>query len=455
MAACSSGILKSSDREDSEGEINLMDKMESSSKGDFVGNVSHYIPLPDCYKGPINKGHLLFDACFEGGNLGRVDYVSHFEYDLFVRPDTCNPRFRVWFNFTVSNTKNQQRIIFHVVNFSKTKSLYREGMSPLVLSTSRPEWCRIPPKNVFYYRSPDHQRNYVMSFAFAFDNEEDTYQFAYCYPYTYTKLQQYLQKLDSLGKDYYKREILGYSVQQRNLDLITISSPENLKLGSKAKVILITGRIHPGESPSSYVCEGIMGFLMSDTREARLLRKHLVFKIIPMLNPDGVFLGNYRCSLMGFDLNRHWHDPSPWAHPTLHATKQLVMRLDKEKETDLEFYVDIHAHSTLTNGFMYGNVYDEEKRFESHAVYPKLLCQRAHDFSWGKTSFNKDAEKAGTGRRYLGDCLHEHTNCYTLEVSFFCYTDKETGDHIPYTQEGYVELGRNVVKTFIDYYQLL
>ena len=31
---------------------------------------------------------------------------------------------------------------------------------------------------------------------------------------------------------------------------------ENLKLGSKAKVILITGRIHPGESPSSYVCEG-------------------------------------------------------------------------------------------------------------------------------------------------------------------------------------------------------
>ena len=33
---------------------------------------------------------------------------------------------------------------------------------------------------------------------------------------------------------------------------------ENLKVGSKAKVILITGRIHPGESPSSYVCEGMI-----------------------------------------------------------------------------------------------------------------------------------------------------------------------------------------------------
>ena len=42
------------------------------------------------------------------GNLGRVDYITEFEYDLFIRPDTCNPRFRVWFNFTVENVKSEQ-----------------------------------------------------------------------------------------------------------------------------------------------------------------------------------------------------------------------------------------------------------------------------------------------------------------------------------------------------------
>ena len=37
-------------------------------------------------------------------------------------------------------SSNMQRVIFNVVNFSKTKSLYRDGMSPLVKSTSRPVW---------------------------------------------------------------------------------------------------------------------------------------------------------------------------------------------------------------------------------------------------------------------------------------------------------------------------
>nr|XP_012631581.1 BEN domain-containing protein 5 isoform X1 [Microcebus murinus] len=203
------------------------------------GNVSKYIVLPAGYCGQPKKGDLIFDACFESGNLGRVEQVSEFEYDLFIRPDTCNPRFRVWFNFTVENVKESQvreivdvfrvvlRVIFNIVNFSKTKSLYRDGMAPMVKSTSRPKWQRLPPKNVYYYRCPDHRKNYVMSFAFCFDREEDIYQFAYCYPYTYTRFQHYLDSLQKRNLDYFFREQLGQSVQQRQLDLLTITSPED------------------------------------------------------------------------------------------------------------------------------------------------------------------------------------------------------------------------------------
>ena len=57
------------------------------------------------------------------------------------------------------------------------------------------------------------------------------------------------------------------------------------------------------------VKEGVMGYLVS--------------ALTPLLSLP-------RCSLMGYDLNRHWHDPSPMAHPTLYATKQLVMEYDKD-----------------------------------------------------------------------------------------------------------------------------
>lgn len=68
--------------------------------------------------------------------------------------------------------------------------------------------------------------------------------------------------------------------------------------------IVLTARVHSGETVSSFMIRGAIDFLLSDTREARILRKKFVFKIVPMLNPDGVRYGNYRCSLLGVDLNR-------------------------------------------------------------------------------------------------------------------------------------------------------
>uniref|UniRef100_A0A673MR72 Cytosolic carboxypeptidase N-terminal domain-containing protein n=1 Tax=Sinocyclocheilus rhinocerous TaxID=307959 RepID=A0A673MR72_9TELE len=81
---------------------------ETGGEDALVGNVNKLMVTPPGYTGPPKKGHIVFDACFESGNLGRVDYISEFEFDLFIRPDTCNPRFRVWFNFTVENVRETQ-----------------------------------------------------------------------------------------------------------------------------------------------------------------------------------------------------------------------------------------------------------------------------------------------------------------------------------------------------------
>jgi hypothetical protein len=68
-------------------------------------------------------------------------------------------------------------------------------MAPLVSSSSRPRWERIPAKNTFYYRAPKLNNAYVMSFVFVFDREEDVYGFSYSYPFTYTHQQKLLAEV--------------------------------------------------------------------------------------------------------------------------------------------------------------------------------------------------------------------------------------------------------------------
>ena len=56
--------------------------------------------------------------------------------------------------------------------------------------------------------------------------------------------------------------------------------------------------------------QGLIDFLVSKHKIAAQLREKVIFKIIPMMNPDGVFLGNYKGSLFGADLNRVWDKSS-------------------------------------------------------------------------------------------------------------------------------------------------
>ena len=69
----------------------------------------------------------------------------------------------------------------------------------------------------------------------------------------------------------------------------------SLPLNKKKKYIIITGRVHPGETPASYVLNGILNFILNEKSEqAKILRDRFVFKVIPILNPDGVYRGYYR-----------------------------------------------------------------------------------------------------------------------------------------------------------------
>ena len=87
------------------------------------------------------------------------------------------------------------------------------------------------------------------------------------------------------------------------------------------KYILITARVHPGETPGSHCFNGMLKFLLSGDRRSKLLLDNFVFVMIPMLNPDGVYRGHYRVDTLGNNLNRFYNVANYTAHPTIFASR--------------------------------------------------------------------------------------------------------------------------------------
>lgn len=169
------------------------------------------------------------------------------------------------------------------------------------------------------------------------------------------------------------------SLAGNKVEMITVTSKNNLENLSKRKGVFLTARVHPGESVGSWMMKGVIDYLTDEKNdEAEILRQHFVFKIIPMLNPDGVVNGNYRCSLAGCDLNRRWKAPSKVLHPEIFYTKQLLMQFSKER--DLVVFCDFHGHSRRKSIFMYGCLSSDAP--EETRLYPYLMSKICPFFSY-------------------------------------------------------------------------
>jgi len=89
--------------------------------------------------------------------------------------------------------------------------------------------------------------------------------------------------------------------------------------------VFLTARVHPGETPASFSLLGSLGLLLHPTdARAVALRRHFVFKVVPMLNPDGVARGHYRQDNFGRNLNRYYCAPTAAEQPTIYAAKQAI-----------------------------------------------------------------------------------------------------------------------------------
>ncbi|MBI5851643.1 MAG: hypothetical protein HZB39_11560 [Planctomycetes bacterium] len=117
-------------------------------------------------------------------------------------------------------------------------------------------------------------------------------------------------------------QTLGSSRQGRPIQLASLTDPR-VPLTRKRRVWIHAG-IHPAETTSYFVVEGIVQELRSGSPLARLVLASLVVDVVPMSNPDGVALGNYRTNAASVNLENEWGAPYASTQPEIVAMRTAI-----------------------------------------------------------------------------------------------------------------------------------
>ena len=366
------------------------------------------------YKNHNPNNELLFSSNFESGNLRYAIKCKTNEYDLILRHETGSTKAYQWFYFRVMINENSDQVKllkekpvvkFNIINLCKKHIILNNKVR--VLSYYNGGWSRDTTK-IFYYSndipflmdsndtknnnkisvnfndsfSSGTNNNYNMyefllnlnsnntfkekekdvssqnfhTLTFCFDFSKITTDtkyvyFAYCYPYTYSQLSTYLTSLN-MYKKILRMDSIGQTLDNNKLYMLIITNFEDSfdTLANK-KAIIFTARVHPGESSSSFVIQGLIEFLLSNEPKAISLRKNYIFKIVPMLNPDGVIRGNFRMNSVGKDLNRMWMEENEENSPSVFYCHKMIQKTLNSR--NIHFFCDFHGHSSKNNFFLY------------------------------------------------------------------------------------------------------
>ena len=382
--------------------VNIKEPLDKNTSKQFI------------YKNHNPNNELLFSSNFESGNLRYAIKCKTNEYDLILRHETGSTKAYQWFYFRVMINENSDQVKllkekpvvkFNIINLCKKHIILNNKVR--VLSYYNGGWSRDTTK-IFYYSndipflmdsndtknnnkisvnfndsfSSGTNNNYNMyefllnlnsnntfkekekdansqnfhTLTFSFDFSKITTDtkyvyFAYCYPYTYSQLSTYLTSLN-IYKKILRMDSIGQTLDNNKLYMLIITNFEDSfdTLANK-KAIIFTARVHPGESSSSFVIQGLIEFLLSNEPKAISLRKNYIFKIVPMLNPDGVIRGNFRMNSVGKDLNRMWMEENEENSPSVFYCHKMIQKTLNSR--NIHFFCDFHGHSSKNNFFLY------------------------------------------------------------------------------------------------------
>jgi hypothetical protein len=304
------------------------------------------------------------DTNFEGGSAGRVESINPQHLRVAVKGEADQDgrnRQANWYYFRVRGAVPGQTLQIDLVdlpgeyNYKSNRGAVT-GDTPAVWSEDQRTWNHIAD---FTY----HKDAPVMTLRVT--PRRGTLWIAHTPPYTNLHLSE-LRKWAGRHQAF-REETVGRSVKGRPIRLWTIG-------GGAPRAIWLMFRQHSWESGTSWVGEGVVRELLSEAA----LRQGIVWKILPMCDPDGVARGGVRFNHFGYDLNRNWDSPDSPRMPEIAAQRAAIRRwLEAGKSVDLF----LTFHNTETAEYLEG----PPERQDAAVQHEPLARQLFHSLEAGTT----------------------------------------------------------------------
>ncbi|MFS0612449.1 M14-type cytosolic carboxypeptidase [Lederbergia ruris] len=273
---------------------------------------------------------------FPGGNgqlLNSKQWDDGVEIEFSAECKRGEPQ-ALWFHFRVEGAQGS-RIRCVLSNVSQCfGSIGDWDRNAPVYQVKGGKWKRVTSVKI---RENEHL---IPEVIFDIETVDPQVEVAFCYPYQTKDLEETLK-----DQDIWKQAVIGLSQQNHPITRLynDLGDEHQPKQG-----IYLLARQHSGETPGSFVLDGILQYLASDA--GKRARQEFCWWIVPFSDVDGVMNGYYGKDQSPHDLNRAWQTPFP-LRPEVKAIQADMSRW--MRRTKPFAMIDLHAPSHEEKGIYF------------------------------------------------------------------------------------------------------
>ena len=263
-------------------------------------------------------GDVRFSSDFAGGRMDGCAQSGPSTYTVILSPENSPINHSPWYSFKVDS--DQAKSISVTLEYTEHTHRYVPK-----LSSDGETWAAIAAEDVAVLAEGAKailtlQTDTAPLWVSAQEIIDNEYYF------------NWIDKLNQLP--FLERTLLGQSVEGRDIYKLETISP------APGKYLLLAGRQHPPEVTGALGMKHFVERLLARDELAEEFRRQFGILIVPNINPDGVYHGNWRHNVNGIDLNRDW---GPFTQPETQLMRDELARFLEPGAARPYLFLDFHS----------------------------------------------------------------------------------------------------------------